>query len=64
MKSYLEQKNMKLNEMNKQKYLKEKVDKEGQQLFRPRISSTRQPKGQQIYDYLYDLKKEPTNNQK
>ena len=58
MKTYLEQKNMKLNKMNREKYLREKTDKEGQQLFKPRISSTREPKGSQIYEYLYEMNKQ------
>lgn len=42
----------------KEKLVKEKIDEEGQVLFRPRINTThakgRSPKGSRIYDYLYE----------
>lgn len=41
MKSYLEQKNMKLDEKNRQKHEKERIDNTGQKLFKPRILSKR-----------------------
>ena len=58
MKTFVEEKNNKLNQMMKQKLMREKKDESGNELFRPRITSkpgkNRSPKGSKIYDYLYE----------
>ena len=43
--------------MNKEKMNKQKIDSNGQKLFKPKISSMREPKGELIYEYLYQQTK-------
>ena len=43
--------------MNKEKMNKQKIDSNGQKLFKPKISSMREPKGELIYEHLYQQAK-------